>query len=466
MLINPLTFNIKMTYNEGQISAIDRITSFINSPYELGVNDIITLTGAAGTGKTTIVKEIIRRSVIRSVAVSAPTHQAKTVINKVTGYPGETIQALLGLRPNINMENFDPTNVLFLPEGAEKISNYKLIIIDECSMIGNYISGLIEKLSKEYKVKILYIGDKYQLPPVEKDKSLQKISNTFTKYVQVELTEIVRQTNTNPINELIHIAREDVINGTDFLIPRLKQLTDTFNDKGEGFMLRKGPAYVKEIVKLYKACKETKDVHDTKLLAFDNETVSIVNNTLKKLVNPSEDIVAVGDLIKGYNTVGQETDIPPYYLSHIRNSEDYFITSVEVKTITVLKKRYIMYECKALNTEGYLYILHPNSKDDFELELVTKHTNGTQFRAWKPFYEFKNRILINYEVFNNYNDKVCKKDFDYGYCQTTHKSQGSTYTNVGIYLPSFVKCFDNFTRRSLLYVALTRSSKTLYVYDN
>jgi ATP-dependent exoDNAse (exonuclease V) alpha subunit len=46
-----------------------------------------------------------------------------------------------------------------------------------------------------------------------------------------------------------------------------------------------------------------------------------------------------------------------------------------------------------------------------------------------------------------------------------HKSQGSTYTNVGLYLLSFRNCYDKFTRRSLLYVAATRTSKTLYVYD-
>jgi len=455
-----------MILTSGQLNAIEVVGNFLNTPYKFETNDIITLTGPAGSGKSTTVKEIIRKSNLRQIAVSAPTHQAKTVINRMTGYPGETIQALLGLRPNTNMEDFDPTNVMFMPQGQERISKYNVVIIDECSMIGGYINNLIKKLSKEYKVKILFIGDKYQLPPVEKNKTDFKISPTFTDYPQVALTEIVRQADSNPVNELIYTATQDVINGTDFFLPKVLKIQDTFNELGEGYLLRKGPAYIEEILKHYKSEEAHQDPYDTKLLAFDNTTVTAVNGFLRKRLNPSVELIAPGDIIKGYNTVGEETDVPPYYSSHIRNSEDYIIKDVQIKEIKVLKQYYKVYECTVVGNSQILTMLHPDSKIDFEIELVQRHTNGVQFRSWKPFYEFKNKLLVNYEVFNNYNDKVCKKDFDYGYCQTTHKSQGSTYNNVGIYIPSFKKCFHPFTRRSLLYVAASRTSKTLLFYDN
>lgn len=454
-----------MTYTNSQEKAIERIGNFLNDPYKADEN-ILTLTGAAGTGKSTIIKEIIRQSSIRNVVVSAPTHQAKNVINKLTGYPGETIQSLLGLRPNINMEEFDPTNVLFLPDGMEKISNYRILIVDECSMIGEYIDSLIRKLARLHRVKVLYIGDKYQLMPVEKGEAIPKISPTFTRYEQVQLLEIMRQDESNPANTLIHTAREDVINGTDLLMPMLMSLKETYNHKGEGYELKRGKDFLDRIVKLYKSDEAKQDPYHTKLLAFDNITVNNTNAFLRARINPSSDTIAVGDLIKGYNTAGKETDIAPYFDSHIRNSEDYLITSVKAGAYKILKETYFLYECTALGHQKPLYILHPNSREQFEAELVKRHTNGVQYRSWKPFYDFKNRILINYEVFNNFNDKVCKKDFDYGYSQTTHKSQGSTYENVGLYLPSFRSCYHPFTRRSLLYVAITRTSKTVLCYDN
>lgn len=454
-----------MTYTDSQKKAIERIGNFLNDAYNPD-NNILTLTGAAGTGKSTIIKEIIRQSSIRSVVVSAPTHQAKNVINKMTGYPGETIQALLGLRPNINMEDFDPTNVLFLPDGMEKISNYRILFVDECSMIGDYVDNLIRKLSKQHKVKVLYIGDKYQLMPVEKGQKTPQISPTFRRYEQVELTEIMRQDESNPANSLIHIAREDVINGTDKLMPLLMNLTETYNDKGEGYELRRGKDFLDRIVKLYKSDEAHQNPYHTKLLAFDNITVNNTNSFLRNSINPSPDIVVAGDIIKGYNTAGKETDVAPYFDSHIRNSEDYIITDVKAGAFKILKETYYLYECKTLGNTQPLYILHPKSKLQFEAELVKRHSNGVQYRSWKPFYDFKNRILVNYEVYNNFNDKVCKKDFDYGYSQTTHKSQGSTYENVGLYLPSFRSCYHGFTRRSLLYVAITRTSKTVLCYDN
>jgi ATP-dependent exoDNAse (exonuclease V) alpha subunit len=68
-------------------------------------------------------------------------------------------------------------------------------------------------------------------------------------------------------------------------------------------------------------------------------------------------------------------------------------------------------------------------------------------------------------VFSSYGDKVTKKRLWLRVLSNYHKSQGSTYTNVGFIFTSFRNCYDKFTRRSLLDVAATRTSKTLYVYD-
>ena len=150
-----------MTFTNGQENAIKIVGDFIANQYQLDTNDVITLTGPAGSGKSTIVKEIIRRSTIRSVAVSAPTHQAKTVINKMTGYPGETIQALLGLRPNVELENFDPSNPTYEALAEEYISRADIHIIDECSMINKELFKLLIKRANQYKKRIIFVGEMF-----------------------------------------------------------------------------------------------------------------------------------------------------------------------------------------------------------------------------------------------------------------------------------------------------------------
>jgi len=57
------------------------------------------LSGSAGTGKTTCCKEALKSEY--SVVVTAPTHKAKAVIAKITGFTAQTIHKILGLRPGL-----------------------------------------------------------------------------------------------------------------------------------------------------------------------------------------------------------------------------------------------------------------------------------------------------------------------------------------------------------------------------
>ena len=51
------------------------------------------------------------------------------MIQKVTGYTGTTIQKLLGLRPNTDIEKFDINRPKFDPLGRDEIQYYKIIIL-------------------------------------------------------------------------------------------------------------------------------------------------------------------------------------------------------------------------------------------------------------------------------------------------------------------------------------------------
>ena len=59
---------------------------------------------------------------------------------------------------------------------------------------------------------------------------------------------------------------------------------------------------------------------------------------------------------------------------------------------------------------------------------------------------------------------LAKKNMDLGYAITVHKSQGSTYGNVYIDYENFSRCFDEPTRRSLTYVAVSRMRNINMIY--
>jgi len=139
-------------YTDGQLLAIDNILNWIKDN-----NLIYTLSGFAGTGKTTVLKDIVK-IIGGAIACTAPTHKAVRVAEANIGVKGSTIQKLLGLRPNLDLKDFDINNPQFDPLGNVYIKNYKLIIVDEASMINRSLYNFIKAESKKYNVKILYVG--------------------------------------------------------------------------------------------------------------------------------------------------------------------------------------------------------------------------------------------------------------------------------------------------------------------
>ena len=79
-------------YNEGQKHAINTLVDFVNNIPQTPDDFFYTLQGYAGTGKSTIVREIIRKISRKRIVVSAPTHKAKKVIANFTGLKAETIR--------------------------------------------------------------------------------------------------------------------------------------------------------------------------------------------------------------------------------------------------------------------------------------------------------------------------------------------------------------------------------------
>lgn len=467
-----------------------------------------TIQGAAGTGKSTIVSAILDQSGIgNAIAVTAPTHKAVGVISQMTGKNGMTIQKLLGLRPNINIEDFDPNNLKFDRLGQQHIENYKVVCIDECSMIGKSAINLIESTARKFGTKILYIGDHLQLPPVK-----EEFSYTFNKDKSV-LYEIVRQEKDNPLNIPLSILRyslESTAYNKDLVVDIMKHFnipTSTINtilatskhymidsffractnmiQDDKGFILHRisvkteKEAYGVKLINKFKEVLETKSFNDVRFLAYKQNTVSLWNKAIRnKLFPDAKNIVTVGDLL-----IGEETVVDEYNMPIIYNSDDYIVSNVEPYTnsldldgfITTLSTTFgndtpvpvfLLDMAKPDMINGY--------KGIFEnlLNNATEANPAIKSSEFSKFFDFKrHNILINTIMKEDGIHTFSKKSLDYGYCMTIHKSQGSTYKEVfvnvnDIFLTSFGTKIKNVVfRNKLLYVALSRAKNkaTLYI---
>ena len=107
------------------------------------------------------------------------------------------------------------------------------MLIDEASMLPAKLVTFICNKCKELEIKIIFIGDAYQLAPVNEFKSI-----AFDRCYEVyQLRQIVRQAANNPITNLLNLLRYDIEHHTyRFLEYLSKNIGATnYNDINEGF---------------------------------------------------------------------------------------------------------------------------------------------------------------------------------------------------------------------------------------
>jgi len=112
-------------------------------------NDMALITGGAGTGKTTLIKEIIDRIGGREdYSLCAPTGKAAARLREATGHHAKTIHSMLSYN-----------GIRFT---AGTLAG-KTIIIDESSMLS---SDLLAAIARRNPRRIIMVGDNSQLHPV------------------------------------------------------------------------------------------------------------------------------------------------------------------------------------------------------------------------------------------------------------------------------------------------------------
>ncbi len=186
-----------MIFNDEQQQAIQQIKQFIYSK-----NKQFLLEGPAGSGKTTLITHILDHYFNGLYIVfSAPTHKAVNVLkSNLNTYNDErvkfmTIHRLLGIKRKINSDGeiyFDDLDDE-IDDAMEMnfSSKANIIIVDEASMISEYIYNMTLKFLMRKKCKIIFVGDRNQLPPV--NETLSKVFNVKIQYFK--LTKIERYKN-------------------------------------------------------------------------------------------------------------------------------------------------------------------------------------------------------------------------------------------------------------------------------
>lgn len=350
-----LNKELKITYNDEQKLAITRALK----------NNISIITGGPGTGKTTIIKGIIKIygwlndlndvGVNKEVMLLAPTGRAAKRMSETTAMPASTIHRFLKWDKERNTFGINEFNKM----------HYKLIIIDETSMIDNHLLSALFK-GIDLKTQIVFVGDEYQLPSVGPGLVLSDMiqSDVIT---HTRLENIYRQSENSYIPVLAKDIKEVNIE-EDLLVKK-----DDYN------FIEVPSSEVKNIIKqvINKALKKGLNETNFQVLApmYKGENgIDNLNILLQDLYNPKKPnkaeisnfgvIYRIGDKI--LNLVN-DLDL------NISNGDIGYIKEINLNSKTDLviidyEGNLVSYKKESMNTitHAYAISIHKSQGSEFE----------------------------------------------------------------------------------------------------
>ena len=224
-----------MKFTTSQQIALDQFKTFLESKEQ-----VFILQGAAGTGKTTILKEMIgllnnRRLGSDLAILMAPTGRAAYILKSKTGHDAYTIHRQIYDLTSLSLSRLHPdeeyTEVkLHFSTKLAPHNDEWVLFVDEASLISNtfadneafgFGSGYLLNDLMEYSrnTKIVFIGDPAQLPPIGMTSSPALDKNYLKEHygvecVCVELNEIKRQDVESGILSNAEHIRQSIKEGT------------------------------------------------------------------------------------------------------------------------------------------------------------------------------------------------------------------------------------------------------------
>lgn len=464
-------------FTNDQRLAYDELIEFINDEFDKD-NFKRALVGPAGTGKTYLIRALIKncnRS-YSSIGLAAPTHKACRVLDESVKIPNiktNTLQSDLGLRINFDLEKFNIDNPPFDPKGRIKIGNYKIYIVDEASMINKGLCKFLEKTCVSNQCKIIYIGDDYQLPPVN-----EKYSAAFQGIKIHFLRQVVRQDDDNPVKNLLNLLRYDIEHKQHNFLNMLINTPVSYNvDYTKGYECVRGNDFARKIYTYFNDERLTKDVDYCKVIGYTNNNVIYWNNFIRNniITDSNKSIITKNDLILSYVSMVDE-----FNALIIKNSEDYVLKDIVNFSHTKYDLKGFMVRFIAVYggkvTQPFFILDHTdpyslNRYVQISRELIDTASKASSGRAqhWSNYYKFKESCLLLTDIKDLSGKKIFSRDLDYGFAVTAHKSQGSTFDSVFVDVRDIV--FDKYGQprtdidlvNRLLYVACSRCKNKLFL---
>lgn len=468
--VQKLTFRQYFESNLGfkptpdQDAAIDKITDFLwafDDPHSEGL-ELFILTGYAGTGKTSLIGSFVNTlSHLKMKAVLlAPTGRAAKVLSNYSQSKASTIHRKIYFKNERDGADYftlgqnKHTNTIFIVDEASMISTASGMKGDDVYRQRNLLDDLIEYVYTGHNCKLVFVGDKGQLPPVGMAKSPALEKNILREEYGLdihtaELNQIVRQEKASGILDIAGTLRE--FTEAPPLLP--------FNTKDARSI--SGMDLQEELENA---------IHnfggdEVMVVTRSNKRANLFNEQIRRRILWQEEDLNAGDVIMATRNNYHWLDA---------KSEAGFIANGEIMEILKIVRREEIFGCEFADVIVRL-IDYPDMKDvELKILLNSIRHEGPSLDREHMKYLFHRIAQEEYPYLRNKrerNRKVMQNPYfqavqvKFGYAVTCHKAQGGQWSAVFVDQGYFVDDMWDVEYMRWLYTAITRASQQLFLVN-
>ena len=348
-----------ITYDESQKEAIIKSLN----------NNLTIITGGPGTGKTTIIRCIVKLLTeifnvkVEKIALLAPTGRAARKLMETTEIPAYTIHKYLRWDKDSNTFEVDE----YSPNKQE------YIIVDEASMLDTIIMASLFKGTLT-SAKYIIVGDYYQLPSVSQGQVLKDLIDSGC-IDTIKLNKLYRQSEDSYINNLAYEIKN-------------KEITENFLSKYDDYnFITCRDEEVLETIKdiVIKALDKGYTEKDIQVLAPMYKSVNgidALNKMLQNIMNPKspkKNEITSGDIIyREGDKILQLVNDPDNYIS---NGDIGYIESIISASKSESKKNEVIIDFDGIKvtytpkdfiniTHGYAISVHKSQGGEFKMVII------------------------------------------------------------------------------------------------
>ena len=431
--------------NENQLMALYGVLT--------STQEIMYIQGKAGSGKTTVLKEIKEAARERGVNLNAfaPTTNASRTVLRSEGFTqADTVSTLL-TKPEIR-----------------KTFRSGFLIIDEAGLLGAKTTNEILQVAKEEKARVILVGDtrqhsaitrgdtlriieqKTQTAPYSIDKNMRQEVQTYREAVD-HFSEGEVEVGFEKLNELKAI--KEIPDSQERYTQLANEYTKDVQNKGLNSVLIVAPTH-QEIAEINQAVRQS--LKENQVLTGREEQVTFLKKlSLTEAQKREVSTYTDGQIIR-FNRRYSKINVGGRAVVGVENQEVYLTTTnnEKIKLDLTQSNRFDLYiKTTQPVASGELLRMTCNSLSANNKQL----RNNTVYRV-KGFEKNRNIRLTN--------GTVLDKNFgylDYGYARTSHASQGLTVDKV---IVAQSKSSLPATSKEQAYVSYSRARKAISIYTD